>query len=191
MCLCQNAASDSCTKDIHQNASKITSVFLWYHTLAKEKKKKKNLWSVTSFVLFRTTHRPNVLSKISREATEAQSHKQQRLDGHSGCPWPRLSPETRPGCSGLCEAGAGNLEDGAGAAFLGSWPLREEVSPSLYSEPLLLGSADDPCHSSSHLSPLWKASLSLPLNQLPVGTGGGAGCAANWWECCPSSPPGC
>lgn len=141
----------------------------------KKKKKKKNLWSVTSFVLFRTTHRPNVLSKISREATEAQSHKQQRLDGHSGCPWPRLSPETRPGCSGLCEAGAGNLEDGAGAAFLGSWRLREEVSPSLYSEPLLLGSADDPCHSSSHLSPLWKASLSLPLNQLPVGTGGGGG----------------
>lgn len=133
---------------------------------------------MTSFVLFRTTHRPNVLPKISREATEARSHKRQRLDGYSGCPWPRLSPETRSGCSGLCEAGAGNLEDGAGAAFLGSWPLREEVSPSLHSELLFLGSADDPCHSSSHLSPLWKASL--PLNHLPVGTGGGGeGCAAN------------
>lgn len=51
MCLCQNAANDSCTKDIHQNASKITSVCLWYHTLAKEKKKKKKicgLWHLLS-----------------------------------------------------------------------------------------------------------------------------------------------
>lgn len=47
----------------------------------------------------------------------------------------RLSAEARPGCSGLCGAGAGNPENCASMAFPDSLSHRAKVSPWIRSEP--------------------------------------------------------